>query len=215
MPDTGANTDALTPKKVEILTVSAQLFAMSGYAAVSMRDLAGATKMTPAALYHHYADKEALYYAVLRYVFTDKAKAVSDLTKGAGSVEAKFRELIIWLIKMFSSDVVFTRLLHRELLDGNRARIKLLTQEIIEPTFCEVEKLIKKLAPNRNAKSLAVSAFSMILGHFQLAPILQSMSGYPSMAEGIDTDGILALADNVRGVVLGANDATSSASIVT
>jgi len=204
MPDSVAINPPLTPKKEEILTVSARLFAQKGYAAVSMRELASETNMTPAALYHHYADKEALYYAVLLHVFTDKASAITELTRGKEPSEAKLKNLILWLIKLFSRDEIFALLLHRELLDGNSARIKLLTREVIETPFLEVERLIGKLVPNRNPKSLAVSAMSLILGHFQLMPILRNLTMDGALGQASDQE--LALADTVKSLVLGLPD---------
>jgi len=204
MPDSVAINPPLTPKKEEILTVSARLFAQKGYAAVSMRELASETNMTPAALYHHYADKEALYYAVLLHVFTDKASAITELTRGKEPSEEKLKNLILWLIKLFSRDEIFALLLHRELLDGNSARIKLLTREVIETPFLEVERLIGKLVPNRNPKSLAVSAMSLILGHFQLMPILRNLTMDGALGQASDQE--LALADTVKSLVLGLPD---------
>lgn len=200
----------LTPKKEEILTVSARLFAQKGYAAVSMRELATEANMTPAALYHHYADKEALYYAVLLYVFEDKATAITDLTKGSDNPETKLNTVILWLIKLFSRDEIFSRLLHRELLDGDSARIKLLTKEVIETPFLEVEKLIGKLVPNRNPKSLAVSAMALVLGHFQLMPILRNLTVDGVLGQASDQE--LALADTVKNLVMGLPSATTNSS---
>ena len=165
-----------------------------------MRELASETKMTPAALYHHYADKEALYYAVLLHVFTDKASAITELTKGKESSETKLKNSIIWFIQLFSRGEIFALLLHRELLDGYRARIKLLTREVIETPFLEVEKLIGKLAPNRNPKSLAISAMALILGHFQLMPILRNLTMEHSIGSTVDQE--LALADTVKALIL-------------
>ena len=204
MSDSVSKNPPLTPKKEEILTVSARLFAQKGYAAVSMRELASETNMTPAALYHHYADKEALYYAVLLHVFTDKASAITELTRGKEPSEEKLKNLILWLIKLFSRDEIFALLLHRELLDGNSARIKLLTREVIETPFLEVERLIGKLVPNRNPKSLAVSAMSLILGHFQLMPILRNLTMDGALGQASDQE--LALADTVKSLVMGLPD---------
>jgi len=198
VPDLDKNTQQLTPKKEEILSVSGKLFAQNGYAAVSMRQLAGAANITPAALYHHYADKETLYDAVLRHVFTDKASSITDLTKGSGKPEAKLNDLILWLIKLFSSDVVFTKLLHRELLDGDGARIKLLARDVIEPALLQFEKLIQKIAPQKDAKSLAVSTIALISGHFQIRPILQELSGGPN-----SQNETLKLAEIVKEIVIG------------
>ncbi len=200
MPDSNKIAPPLTPKKKEILTVSARLFAEHGYAAVSMRELASEANIAPAALYHHYADKEALYEAVLRYVFADKSSAATGLVKGTENPETKLRELILWLVKLFSSDKIFAKLLHRELLDGVSSRIKLLTQEIIEPPFVEIEKLIGELGARRDSKPLAIAALAVVMGHFQLTPILQNLSGQKT-----EQGELSALTDIVLTIVLGAS----------
>ncbi|MGX9687647.1 TetR/AcrR family transcriptional regulator [Deinococcus wulumuqiensis] len=48
-----------------IQTEAARLFVASGYHGVSMREVAEAVGVTKPALYHHYADKEALFLAML------------------------------------------------------------------------------------------------------------------------------------------------------
>lgn len=50
----------------EILDAAARLFARSGYAATSMRDIATEVKMLPGSLYYHFASKEELLLAVYR-----------------------------------------------------------------------------------------------------------------------------------------------------
>jgi len=167
----------LSAKKEAILIAAAELFSKKGYAAISMRVLAKEIGITPAALYHHYTDKEALYYAVLQYVFTDKAIAISTLLEKADTPELQLERLIHWLAELFSTDKVFARLLHRELLDGHEARIKLLTQEVIESPFREIEKLMRRLAPDQNARLSTTSIIALLLGHFELMPVLQHLPG--------------------------------------
>ena len=48
-----------------ILSEGAKLFVARGYHGVSMREVAAAVGVTKPALYHHYADKEALFLAIL------------------------------------------------------------------------------------------------------------------------------------------------------
>ena len=63
-----------TPKKKmheEILRLSAPLFAKTGYDGVSMRDVAVAVGLTPAALYYHFSDKEQLYVDAVGYAFRE------------------------------------------------------------------------------------------------------------------------------------------------
>lgn len=54
-----------TSTRERILSEGAQLFVARGYHGVSMREVAAAVGVTKPALYHHYADKEALFLAIL------------------------------------------------------------------------------------------------------------------------------------------------------
>jgi len=169
--------DPLTAKKEAILTAASRLFSLQGYAAVSMRVLANEVGTTPAALYHHYPDKEALYYAVLQYVFTDKAAAIGDLLAGNDAPDIRLERLLLWFAELFSGDEIFSKLLHRELIDGDKERIKFLTEEVIEAPFREIEKLMLQLAPELDARLSAISVIALILGHFELMPIMNNLTG--------------------------------------
>ncbi|GAA4003367.1 TetR/AcrR family transcriptional regulator [Deinococcus rubellus] len=63
----GASLPAVSPASTRerLLSEGAQLFVARGYHGVSMREVAAAVGVTKPALYHHYADKEALFLAIL------------------------------------------------------------------------------------------------------------------------------------------------------
>jgi len=189
-------------KKAEILNIAAKEFALKGYAAVSMRILAKKVKITPAALYHHYSGKDAIYYAVLNSVFADKAAELVEKVKGADSPEAKLDRAIYWLVTLFSDDDVFKRLLQRELLDGDEARLKSLAQDVIDAPFRAIEKLLGQLAPGTNTRLSTTTAFALILGQIQLSPILRGSSLMVSATQESGEDSILSFAKYVKSVVL-------------
>jgi AcrR family transcriptional regulator len=54
--------------KEHILIEATLLFAMKGYAAVSMRDIADRVKITPGGLYNHFASKEDLWGEVVEHL---------------------------------------------------------------------------------------------------------------------------------------------------
>jgi AcrR family transcriptional regulator len=60
--------EALSGKKLQIVTASYELFHERGYTATSMRDISEAVGLTKASLYHHYASKEELMEGVLYYI---------------------------------------------------------------------------------------------------------------------------------------------------
>jgi len=69
-----------------ILEKSLPLFARSGYAGVSMRDIARAVGISGAALYHHYSDKQSLYIATMGHAFADKASSIQTALDNTGTV---------------------------------------------------------------------------------------------------------------------------------
>ena len=57
-------------RKIAIMQAAARLFAIKGYTAVSVRDIAAEMELTPASLYYYFPDKETLYRQTLVMVFT-------------------------------------------------------------------------------------------------------------------------------------------------
>lgn len=189
-------------RKDEILMIAAKEFASNGYAAVSMRALAKKADITPAALYHHYAGKDAIYFSVLNSVFANKAVELVEKVKGTDSPEDKLDRAIYWLIKLFSTDDVFMRLLQRELLDGDAARPKSLAQDVIDAPFRAIENLLGQLAPGTDTRLSTTTAFSLILGQIQLSPILKGSSMKVVVTHADDEASILSFAKYVKSVVL-------------
>ena len=58
-------TPASSPTRERILDVSEGLFAESGLAGTSVRDISARVGVTPGSLYNHFPGKQALYEAVL------------------------------------------------------------------------------------------------------------------------------------------------------
>ncbi|WP_161884090.1 TetR/AcrR family transcriptional regulator [Deinococcus alpinitundrae] len=81
-----------------ILSEGAQLFVARGYHGVSMREVAAAVGVTKPALYHHYADKEALFLAILNGALSglsgvvERARQPLDLR---GQLQVLIHELLI------------------------------------------------------------------------------------------------------------------------
>ena len=76
-----------------IQTEAARLFLASGYHGVSMREVAEAVGVTKPALYHHYADKEALFLAMLDGALATLARLVEHAGEQQG-IRAQLDTLI-------------------------------------------------------------------------------------------------------------------------
>ena len=189
-------------RKDEILAVAAKEFASKGYAAVSMRVLAEKAKITPAALYHHYSGKDAIYLAVLNSVFADKAADLVENLEGAGSPEDKLDRAIFWLVRLFFNDDGFKRLLQRELLDADEARLKSLAQNVVDTPFHAIENLLGQLDPRADTRLSTTTVFALVLGLIQLAPILKGTSLMVSASQENSEAAILPFVKYIKSIVL-------------
>ncbi|PTA68224.1 TetR/AcrR family transcriptional regulator [Deinococcus arcticus] len=70
--------------RARIQQEAARLFVQSGYHGVSMREVAEAVGVTKPALYHHYADKEALFLAMLDGTLAGLSRLVASAEAQVG-----------------------------------------------------------------------------------------------------------------------------------
>lgn len=158
--------------KDDILERTAPLFAAEGYAATSMRDLAKACGITPAALYHHFADKEALYREVLEYTFRRRIGRMGEALKGVTSFEDKVRRVVEVLVDAVDDDELFLPMLRRELLERDEKRLEFLATRVFAEPFREIMRVGRDLPVGRFRPSfLAASALALTIGHYTLEPV--------------------------------------------
>lgn len=179
-----------------LLEQAAGLFAGSGFAAVSVRDIARAMNLTAAALYHHFNDKDSLYEAVLEQVFRSRTQTLHGMLDTDGlPAAAQLRNFVQAFAEIVASDKVFSRLLHRELLDGGAARMQRLSAHVFQEPFSRFAALLKTLAPRRDPHLTANAMIAIILGHYEFSVIRQSMPGYLPAHENpsVLTDQVISL----------------------
>ncbi|MBF0678476.1 MAG: TetR/AcrR family transcriptional regulator [Devosia sp.] len=68
-----------------LLDAARGLFAEKGFAATSTPEIVAAAGVTRGALYHHFADKQALFAAVVEREHGEVASAIGTATDGAGA----------------------------------------------------------------------------------------------------------------------------------
>ncbi len=160
-----------------ILDKSLPLFARSGYAGVSMRNIARAVGISGAALYHHYPDKQSLYVATIGHAFADKASSIQTALDNTGTPEQRLERFVTNFTKQMASDPDFRALLHRELLDGDEKRLKLLAENVFIEPFNAIKKLAQDMALDCDAHMLAISMAGLILFHFETESIRRYLPG--------------------------------------
>lgn len=102
----------VSPQKQAVLDFAKQLFVQRGYEGVSIRDIAQECGLAKATIYHHFRDKEDLFFSVLEYdlltLHTQVMQVVRDdqptLTKLRAAIEAYYNMLrdrrtgVVWSI---------------------------------------------------------------------------------------------------------------------
>lgn len=170
-----------TPKKKmheEILKLSIPLFAKTGYEGVSMRDVAVAVGLTPAALYYHFADKEQLYVDAVSYAFREVTGVLKEAIEAAPTPLAQLESIVSVASKMLARNKSLVRLMQWVKLDSDRQRLQKLGTTAFDELFLTIHKLVGKLAPGYNAGLLAVSIASMVVFPFEVIDTCRFLPGY-------------------------------------
>ncbi len=110
-------------KREEIKTAAKHLFAEQGFAATTIRQIAGRANLEGGSLYYHFPDKLAILYAILdegNRELLDMADRV--LHEGDASVPERLRELILGHVRILAKDTARFIVVVRELseLSGER-----------------------------------------------------------------------------------------------
>lgn len=100
--------------ELAILDAAVRLFSVHGYDGASMRRIAEEAGVSKANIYHHFASKQALYFAIMRRSAEELTALLENLAEGKGSFERR--------LQVFASA-------HLEHLFDNQARVRLVLRE--------------------------------------------------------------------------------------
>jgi AcrR family transcriptional regulator len=164
----------------QILERSIRLFAKAGYDGVSMRDVAVAVELTPAALYYHFADKEQLYVDAVAYAFREVTGVLKSSIEAAATPLAQLESIVGVAAKMLAKDKSLVRLMQWVMLDSDRQRLQKLGTTAFEELFLTIHKLVGKLGSGYNASLLTVSITSMVVFPFEVMDTCRFLPGYQS-----------------------------------
>ncbi|MDD2308190.1 MAG: TetR/AcrR family transcriptional regulator [Desulfuromonadaceae bacterium] len=162
----------------EILELSVPLFARCGYDGVSMRDIAAAMGLTPAALYYHFTDKENLYLDVVMHACRERSAELKGILDGLGSPWTRLEEYVAGLARLNATDKDFLRLMQWVMLDSNETRQYKLAEHVFRDQFVAVHSLAAELDPRHDAHMLAVSIIGLVFFHFEAGTTRQFMPGH-------------------------------------
>jgi AcrR family transcriptional regulator len=151
----------------DILDLAVPLFAKSGFDGVSIRNVASQSELTPAALYYHFKDKEALYFETVKHAFETKTSAAKELINNPDEAIVNLEKFISWLVKTLNKDNDFQKLLQWVLLDSNPKRMQSLVKDVFADLFLTTRKLAESFSPSYDPQMLSISIIGLVLCHFQ------------------------------------------------
>lgn len=195
--------------RINILDKAAPLFAVKGYNGVSMRELSKAVGLSAAALYHHFPDKHALYFEVMKHSFVDKATAIAGSVSSRGAPLERLESFIENFALMVNDDQNFRALVMWELLDGDEARLKLVAEKVLLEPFKMVHALIQDIAPKADHYMLTISSIWLVLSHSATTPMCQYLPGWKASYSNpsvISAHVIQLLKNNINSIVTVANE---------
>lgn len=170
----------MEPTQTKLLGISVELFAEQGFSGVSMRDIARAASITPAAIYHHFANKEALYFAAMEYLYADQTIELVSEASRESDPELQLAVTVRCLLEVFDEYAQFRRLYLRELLEGDQKRLKLLAEGVFVTLHEFLLELMAELAPHVDSHLMVLDLFGLITHHLEARKLsYQLSSGRP------------------------------------
>lgn len=164
-----------------ILDEAEALFANKGFAGTSVRDIANKAGLTPASLYNHFSNKDALYRAVLERGIQPLAERLAMLAT-AEDINETGAHVIEGIMAHLAEHSHLPRLIALEAATGGE-HLTELARDWIRPLTDQAiaafeEESTADTGWSAEEAPLAISAWLlMIFGHFSMAPLLNDVLG--------------------------------------
>ena len=171
---------------VDILDHATQLFARTGYHGMSMRHLASAVGVSPAALYHHFKNKDELYIQVIKRVFEKNTRRVKAVMADNKDPTKKLEAFILWFVSTLNKDKDFRKLLQWVMLDSEPKRVQKFTKKTFNDLFSVIQSLGDSFKHQYDPKLLSTSIVGLILYHFESSTLRKKSSKHSNANDGAD-----------------------------
>lgn len=98
-----------------ILEEAKRLFVSKNYADVTMLDIAEAAQVTKGALYHHFANKEALYVAMMLVYLQEKQVTLRPAVERDGTCRERLYHLTLNFLNLSPEEQAMMKLVRRDI----------------------------------------------------------------------------------------------------
>jgi AcrR family transcriptional regulator len=130
----------------KIVRAAMRLFVRKGFSATSIADLAAAVDMTKGALYHHFANKDALFFAVVEQIRRTWAEVVGRQVLQETDALRKLEVLIDSHARLIPENDSFCLVLNGLMaeMDGVNREFLALLQEVYTDLVDLIEKIVRQ-----------------------------------------------------------------------
>jgi AcrR family transcriptional regulator len=177
-------------RRDQILDAAMDCFASAGFRGTTTREIASRVGLTEAALYRHFASKEALYAAIIaRKIDAPDLTAHLEAAAAAGDDHAVLGGLARTLVERVEADPAFIRILLFTALEGH---------SLAEPFFAARVRRIREFLSGYVARRIEAGAFravdpviaaraflGMVSDYLHVRFVFQQQAAYPQPIEEV------------------------------
>lgn len=174
---------ALANMREEILEKAVPLFAKVGFEGVSMRDIATMVGVTPAALYHHFADKDQLYLDAVEHAFEGKIGPLRSVLDDTAPPWDRLEAFVSRFASVLDEEADFRRLMQWVVLDSNEQHLQRLGHCVFGDLFNALRHISGELVSETSTHQLAVSILGLVFYHFETRSVRRFLPGYEQQRE--------------------------------
>ncbi len=126
-----------------ILAAAKDLFAESGFDAVSMNAIADRAGVSKANVFHHFKSKNDLYLAVLKIACSESHAQIDQLGSDKGAFVARLRDYSVSHLASMLQDEKISRLVLRDLLENGPQRGKEFAEQVFGENFAGLVEILR------------------------------------------------------------------------
>lgn len=156
----------LSPQKLAILEVAQVLFTQQGYEGLSIRDLAQHCGLAKATIYHHFRDKEDLFFSVLERDLLCLRRRIVDAAATESAPLAKLRAALrayTQLLREQRTGMMWNLHENSQLKEHLQGFLQQRIQFVLEPWEAILEEgMAEGILRPLNARQCAFSLLSMV-----------------------------------------------------
>lgn len=184
----GQPTSATSAKREAILTAAKELFARQGLAATSIKAIAERAGVNSALIYYYFADKEALYEAVLVAVVSRLPDGLQAVVREPAAPRDALAAIIRGQAALFVAEPAMARLIARELADHEAAHATDMLRNRARALLARIAALIRQgqatrsFDPRFDPELAAVSVMSQVNWFCIAGPAIEQILGRPGAA---------------------------------